>query len=111
MLHPKTCIISIKRCDLLPRPDGNPPPVFTACTPNLSNEPIRVARKVKGKKQSNVFLDYRRYPNQSHEFDVILHNIKGSPILNWRKHPAPLIDNIDPRFLTHYNKVHHGAKL
>jgi hypothetical protein len=111
MLHPKTCIIRIKRHGPLPQPDGNPPPVFTTCAPNLSSKPIRVARKVRGKKQSNVFLDNRGYPDQSHEFDVILHNVKGGPILCWRKHPAPPIDNIDPRFLLHYNEAHHGAKL
>jgi hypothetical protein len=65
MLHPKTCISSIKHRGLLPQPDGNPPPVFTVGAPNLSSEPIQVARKVKEKKQSNVFLDNCRYPNQS----------------------------------------------
>jgi hypothetical protein len=111
MLHPKTCISSIKHRGLLPPSDNNPPPVFTAGAPDLSNKPIRVARKVKGKKQSNVFLDNRGYPNQSHEFDVILHNVKGGPILCQRKHPALPIDNIDQRFLSHYDKARQGVKL
>ena len=111
MLHPKTCIISIKCRGPLPRPDGNPLPVFTACAPNLSSKPIRVAKKVRGKKQSNVFLDNCGYPDQSHEFDVILPNVKGGPILRWRKHPASPIEDIDPRFLLHYKEACHGAKL
>ncbi len=75
--------------------------MFTAGAPNISSEPIQVARKVKGKKQSNLSLDNRGYPNQSHEFDVILHNVKGGPILHPRKPPALPIDDIDPRFLLH----------
>jgi hypothetical protein len=70
-----------------------------------------VARKVKGKKWFNVFLDNRGYPNQFHKFDVILHNIKGGPILCRRIHPSPLIVDIDPQFLSHYDKARHGAKL
>ncbi len=111
MLHPKTCNSSIKHCVLLPLPDDNPPPVFAAGAPDLSNKPIWVARKVKRKKQFNVTLDDRRYPDQSHGFDVILHNVKGSPILRGRKHPAPPIDNIDPHFLSCHDKACHGAKL
>jgi hypothetical protein len=111
MLHHKTCISSIKHCGLLPRTDGDPPPLFTAGAPNLSNKPIQVATKVEGKTRSNIFLDNHRYPDQSHKFDVILHNVKGTPILRQRKHPAPSIDNIDPPFLLHYNEVRYGAKL
>jgi hypothetical protein len=111
MLHPKTSIISIKRHGQLPRMDGNPPPLFTACAPNLSSKQIRVARKVKGKKQSNVFLDDHGYPDQSHEFDGILHNVKGGLILHRHKHPALPIDDIDPHFLLHYDEARHRAKL
>jgi hypothetical protein len=111
MLHPNTCIISIKHRGLLPQPDGNLPLVVTACAPKLSGEPIRVARKVKGMKQSNIFLDDCGYPDQSHEFDIILHNVKGGPILHRCKHPALPIDNINPRFLLHYSKARHGVKL
>jgi hypothetical protein len=85
--------------------------MFTACASNLSSKPIWVARKVKGKKRSNIFLDDRGYPDQSHEFDVILYNIKGSPILCQRKHQAPPNDGIELRFLSHYNKACHSAKL
>ncbi len=80
MFHPKTCVSSIKHCGPLPQRDGNPPPVFTAGALDLSSKP---------KKQSNVFLDNRGYPVQSHKFDVILHNVKGGPILCRHKHPAP----------------------
>jgi hypothetical protein len=61
-------------------------------------EPICVARKLRGKKQSNIFLDDCGFPDQFHEFDIILHNTKGSPILRKRKHPASPLEDIDPRF-------------
>jgi hypothetical protein len=59
----------------------------------------------------NVFLNNRGFPNQSHKFDVLLHNIQGGPILRKRKHKAPPIDKIDPRFHSYYNKKRHGKKL
>ncbi len=70
-----------------PRPDFDRPGVFASADPSC--EPIRVARKIRGKKRPNVFLDDRGFPYQSHEFDVILHNVEGGPILRKRKHAAP----------------------
>jgi hypothetical protein len=66
---------------------------------------------VRGKKRQNVFYDDRGYPNQSHEFEVLLHNINGGTILRKRKHPAPPLDDIDPRFFAVYNETAHGANL
>ena len=95
-------------CQLQP-PDSGPPPIFTA-EPS-AGEPIRVTRKIKGRKQPNVFLDNRGFTDQSHEFDTILHNVKGGPILRRRKHPAPPLDDIDPRFHAVYDESLHGDKL
>ncbi len=76
-----------------------------------TTEHIRVAWKIRGKKQSNVFLDNSGYPDQSNKFDVLLHNVKGGPILHKRKHPAPPLDDIDPCFKAHFDKATHGARL
>ncbi len=90
-------------------PDSGPYPMFNADMP--TGEPIRVARKIKGRKRPNVILDDRGFPDQSHEFDVILHNVDGGPILRRRKHPAPPLDDIDPRFHSVYDEALHGEKL
>ncbi len=61
-----------------------------------------------GKRRSKVFLYNNEFPDQTHEFDIILHNSKGEPILCKRKHPAPPLDNIDPCFEAHYDKACHA---
>jgi hypothetical protein len=94
---------------VLQPPDSGPLPTFAADMPPA--EPICVARKIKGKKRPNVFLDNCRFSNQSHEYGIILHNVRGGPILCKLKHPAPPIDDIDPHFRSHYGKAHHGNKL
>jgi len=66
---------------------------------------------VRGKKQQNVFYDDRGYPDQSHDFDVLQHNIEGGTILRKRKHPAPPLDEIDPRFFSVNDEAAHGATL
>ena len=95
-------------CQLQP-PDSGPPPIFNADLP--TGEPIRVARKIRGRKRPNVFIDDRGFPDQSDEFDTILHNVEGGPILRRRKHPAPPLDDIDPRFHAVYDESLHGDKL
>jgi hypothetical protein len=64
-----------------------------------------------GKKHQNIFYGDHGYPDQSHEFDVILHNIDGGTILRKRKHPAPPLDEIDPKFFAVYNEAAHGKNL
>jgi hypothetical protein len=59
----------------------------------------------------NVFYNDHRFPDQSHDFNVILQNINGGCILQKRKHPAPSINNLDPCFASKYYKAKHGAKL
>ncbi len=90
-------------------PDSDPPPVFTMEAPPA--KPTRVACKIRGKKRLNVFLDDWGFPDQSREFDVILHNIQGDPILQKCKHAAPPIDKINPQFHSYYNKARLGQKL
>ena len=53
----------------------------------------------------------RGFPDQSNKFDIILHNVEGGPILRRRKHPAPPLDDIDPRFHAVYDESLHGEKL
>jgi hypothetical protein len=80
---------------LLP-PDSDPPPSFSVEVPH--NKPICVARKMHGKRMSNIFLDDRGFPYQSHEFDII-------------QHSSPPLDDVDPRFEPHYDKARHGEGL
>ncbi len=65
--------------------DSIPPPVFTIEAP--SAEP---------RKRLNMFLNKRGFPNQSHKFDVLLHNIQGGLILRKHKHKVPPNDEINP---------------
>ena len=79
--------------------------------PPITSEPIRVVNWVSGKKRQNVLYDDRSYPDQSHDFDVLLHNINGGTILQKRKHPIPPLNDIDPRFFAVYDEAAHGATL
>jgi hypothetical protein len=61
-----------------------------ATTAPTERMPIRVERKPKhSKRLQNVFLDDQGFPDQSDEYDHVLHNIKGRPILRKLKHPKP----------------------
>ena len=102
------CSLSCIRCVLRPPPDdcGENPPSF-----HPSPEPIRVVTRKRGRKRPNVFYDDRGFPDQSHDFDVILHSIHGGCVLRKLKHPAPALDNVDPAFLSIYDEAKHGQKL
>ncbi len=78
-----------------------------------SAPPIRVTPKMRGNssKCRNVFMDDRGFPDQSNEFVSLLHNVNGGTILCKRKHPAPKLDNINPRFHVVYNDKLHGKQL
>jgi hypothetical protein len=89
--------------------DSDPRPLFSAEVPH--GKPIHIARKMRGKRKSNVFLDDRGFLDQSHEFDLILHNTKGGPILCKHKHPAPPLKDVDPPIEAQYNEAHHGEQL
>ncbi len=52
--------------------------------------PIRVEPKPKRRKRlQNVFLDNRGFPDQSDEYDHVLHDIDGGLILRKLKRPKP----------------------
>ena len=94
-----------------PTPSTGPSPVLEA-TPNLQKDPIRVAAKgKKGKRRKNVFIDDRGFPDQSDEFDYLLHRTGGAKIIRKRLHPAPSLDVHDPLFHFPFDEVLHGEKL
>jgi hypothetical protein len=67
------------------------------------NDPIRVAAKGKnGKKRKNVFFDDRGFPDQSDEFDYLLHQTGGVKIFCKRLHP---------KFHFPFDEAKHGEKL
>jgi hypothetical protein len=74
--------------------------------------PICVSPKPpKGKKRKNLFIDDRGFPDQSDEFDTLLHSLDGGPMLRKRRHPAPTFDDIDPAFNFAFDKALHGAQF
>ena len=74
--------------------------------------PIRpVAKPPKGRKRKNVFLDDRGFPDQSHDFDTLLHNVDGGAVLRKRRHPARPLDDIDPAFNIQFDDALHGKQF
>jgi len=75
--------------------------------------PIWVAPKAKRQKRlQNVFLDDRGFPDQSDEYDHLLHNIDGGPVLRKLKHPAlDLNAPVDPVFFSEFIPEKHEAQL
>jgi hypothetical protein len=73
--------------------------------------PIRVAPKPKRRKRLlNVFLDDRGFPDQSHDYDILLHGVDGGPILRKLKHPQPDLDApIDPLYYSPFIPEKHEA--
>eukprot|EP00956_Cyclotella_meneghiniana_P037713 scaffold143282_cov76-Cyclotella_meneghiniana.AAC.4 len=62
----------------------------------------------KGRRRKNIFIDDRGFPDQSDEFDTILHNVDGGPILRCRKHPSRDLSDIDPAFDVKFDESAHG---
>ena len=62
------------------------------------NAPIWVTPKSKQRNRlNNVFLDDRGFPDESDEYNHVLHDIKGGPILRKLRHPKPnLSAPVDP---------------
>ena len=65
----------------------------------------------KGKRRPNVFIDDRGFPDQSHDWDVLLSNMDGGTVLRKRKHPSRSLDDIDPTFAVEFDEARHGAKF
>ena len=59
----------------------------------------------------NVYSDNWGFPDQSEEFDVLLHDIDGGPILRKLKHPPPPLGVVNPLFLFPFDELIHGVRL
>ena len=75
--------------------------------------PVQVAPKAKQRKRlQNAFLDDRGFPDQSDNYDHVLHNIDGGPILRKLKHPVPdLHAPVDPAFYSEFMPEKHKAQM
>ena len=56
-------------------------------------------------------MDDRGFPNQSNEFDVLIKNLEGGPVLRKRKHPCPDLSVIDPDYHDVFDEAKHGEYL
>ena len=84
-------------------------PIGKATPPS---SPIRVADKLECRRRiKNVFIDNRGFPDQSEEFDVLLHDIDDGPILWKLKHPPPPLGVVNPLFLFPFDELIHGVRL
>ena len=77
------------------------------------NAPIRVSPKPKRRKRlNNVFLDDRGFQDVSDDYDHVLHNIDGGPILRKLRHPKPdLTASMDPLYYSPFIPGKHEAIL
>ncbi len=68
--------------------------------PPEGNPPICVTLKPKcHRKLQNVLLDDRGFPDQSDEYDHLLHSIDGGTVFRKLRHPMPDLNGpIDPSF-------------
>ena len=75
--------------------------------------PIRVAPKPKRRKRTNnVFLDDRGFKDLSDDYDLVLHDVDGGPILRKLRHPAPALDaDIDPAFHSPFVPAKHEDQM
>ena len=75
--------------------------------------PIRVAPKPKRRKRTNnVFLDDRGFKDLSDDYDHVLHDVDGGPILRKLRHPAPALDaDIDPAFHSPFVPAKHEDQM
>jgi hypothetical protein len=80
---------------------------FAPIDPTLA--PIWVAPKPKRRKHmSNVFLDNKGFKNLSDDYDHVLRDINGGPILWKLRHPAPALDaDVDPVFHAPFDPSKH----
>ena len=56
-------------------------------------------------------MDDRGFPDQSNDFDVLLKNLEGGPVLRKRKHPCPNLSVIDPDYHDVFAEAKHGEYL
>ena len=56
-------------------------------------------------------MDDRGFPDQSEDYDTLLHNIDSGPILRKLKHPAPSLNDPDPCFHFPFEEALYGDCL
>ncbi len=79
---------------------------------NDSVSPICVTPKPKCRSKAwNVFYDNRGFPDQSDEFNHLLHNIDGRVILRKKKHPHPPLDINNSTFNYIFDESLHAEKI
>ncbi len=85
----------------------------THTQPLQEQAPIQVALKPKRRKHlQNVFLDDRGFPDQSNDYNTLLHGVDGSPILRKLKHPQPDLEAlIDSMYFLHFVAAKHEAQM
>ncbi len=60
----------------------------------------------------NIFLDDRGFPDQSDEYDHVLHHVTGGAVLRKLKHPKPdLVAPPDPTYYSTFLPKKHEAQL
>ncbi len=59
----------------------------------------------------NVFVDNQGFPNQSDEYNLLLHDIDGGTILRKLKHLPPPLDVVYPEFHFPFDEAIHGECL
>ena len=84
---------------------------FAPIDPTLA--PICVAPKPKCQKHNkNVFLDDRGFKDLSDDYDHVLHDVDGGPILHKLRHPAPALDgDTDPAFHAPFVPAKHEDQM
>jgi hypothetical protein len=77
------------------------------------SSPIRVDPKPKRRKRlQNVFLDNRGFPDQSNDYDHVLHGMDGGPILWKLCHPQPDLEAaVDPSYYSLFVAKKHKALM
>jgi hypothetical protein len=77
------------------------------------NSPIRVDPKPKRRKRlQNVFLDNRGFPDQSNDYNHVLHGMDGGPIFWKLRHPQPdLKAPVDPLYYLPFVAKRHKALM
>jgi hypothetical protein len=94
-----------------PTADDNSAPGPSA-PDKLPPSPIRVDKTKGQRKVKNIFVNDRGFLDISDDFNMLLHNINGGPVLCKLKHPLPYPKGpADPLFLFEYDKVQHGKWL
>jgi hypothetical protein len=63
------------------------------------------------KKPQNVFYDDRGFPNESEDYNSLLHTIDSGNILRRTKFLTPPLNKNDPTFNFAYSEELHGEKL